>query len=94
MEGDQKVVESASKRPRQIFSLDGIQQLFLVNVGAESMCGTKVGLVAEGGIQSEGMIVEAVEKVRQSQSLRSHINTSHPRDALVAIPTSATYPSQ
>ena len=63
VQSDEQIGESGTERTRQVFRLDGVQQLFLIDVRAERVGGAEVGLEAQRRVQLQRVSVEAQQSL-------------------------------
>jgi hypothetical protein len=78
MQGDEKVIKTPSKRPRHVFFLNGVQQLFLVHVRTKTVGRFKVGLITQRRIKCQRVVVEAKQKYETNKIiLRSVVENSN-----------------
>lgn len=58
MEGNESVKESSSKLPWHVHGLNRVEKLLLITILTNNVLSLVVGLVAQGGVQGQGLHVE------------------------------------
>lgn len=73
MDADEEVVVACTQGAGQVRVFQGVQQLCLVHVAAQSMCHAVVAQGAHGAVEAEGVRVEAlqVQALRQLQDVHA-----------------------